>query len=243
MELTRPQKVFLGILACWLLLSTSIVTLAMLRDPVHLAVLKMGWGLILFWIVGLGSVMYRLRRPICGFVRRIRSDWRIKFILFATLLAMVEEAITTAMTNLAPLFGVPIGKAYATASANYLDVIALHSVSLFVSFFVGWAWLLSMYRFSPFAVFVIFGITGTFAEMSFGPQHAMEFALWIYVYGLMIYLPACCVPEDRKARDPRWWHYPLAVFAPLLFLVLFPLAGLIHLFFPNHPNMHFPPIH
>jgi hypothetical protein len=38
-----------------------------------------------------------------------------------TALALMEEAITSSMTNLAPLFGVKIGEAYITASTNYFD--------------------------------------------------------------------------------------------------------------------------
>ena len=36
------------------------------------------------------------------------------------------------------------------------------------------------------------------------------------MYGLMVYLPACTVPEDRGAKPIRWWHYPLAVVLPLI---------------------------
>jgi hypothetical protein len=35
----------------------------------------------------------------------------MKFIVMATVLALTEEAITTTMTNLAPLFGVKVGLA------------------------------------------------------------------------------------------------------------------------------------
>ena len=162
--------------------------------------------------------------------------------LFATLLALMEEAITTTMTNLAPLFGVKIGEAYITASTNCLDVVALHSVVVFVPMFVGWAVLLWRYDFSPFSVFVLFGLTGTLAEMSFGPQQALQFGMWIFVYGLMVYLPAYALPAERNARAPRWWHYPIAVFVPFLFIPLIPLPLIKMLLFPNHPDIHFPPI-
>ena len=36
----------------------------------------------------------------------------------------------------------------------------------------------------------------------------------------MVYLPACTVPEDRPAKSPRWWSYPLAVVLPFPFVVL-----------------------
>lgn len=243
MEITRIQKIFLALMLTWLVFTTSLVTLAVWRNPVHRAVLGMGWGLIVLWIFVCGGIMLRYRSEIAPFVRGIRLDWRLKFVLFCTLLAMLEEAITTGMTNLAPLFGVRLGQAYITSSASYLDVIALHSVSVFVSLFVGWAVILSRYRFRPFAVFLLFGISGTVAEMLYGgPQHILEFAMWVPVYGLMIYLPACSVPEDRPARPPKWYHYPLAIFVPFLFLALFPLAGVIHAIFPHHPDPHFAPI-
>jgi len=203
----------------------------------------MGWGLILLWIFLAGSLMHRFREPIRKAVSNINLDWRLKFILFATILALVEETITTSMTNLAPMFGVKVGEAYITASANYLDVVCLHSVVVFVPMFVGWAVILWRYDFSPFAVFVLFGLTGTLAEMSFGgPQHALEFGLWIFVYGLMVYLPSYCVPTDRNARAPRWCHYPLAVVVPFLFITLVPLPLIAGLLYPHHPRIHFPPI-
>ncbi|MDB6053860.1 MAG: Membrane protein [Verrucomicrobiales bacterium] len=187
--------------------------------------------------------MWRFRHNIIPAVQSIRLNWKIKFVLFCTFLALIEEAITTTMTNCAPLLGVQIGQAYITASANYLDVIALHGVSLFVSFFVAWSLLLWRYAFSPFSVFILFGITGTIVEILFGgPAHIAEYGMWSFVYGLTVWLPACCVPPERTARSPRWWHYPLAVFAPFPFMIFFPLLGIISLFFPHHPTIHFPPI-
>jgi hypothetical protein len=96
---------------------------------------------------------------------------------------------------------------------------------IFVPMFVGWAFILSRYPFNPFSVFLLFGLTGTMAETTFGPQHLLEFGLWIFVYGLMVYLPAYCVPSERPTRSLRWWHYPLAVVVPFLFLPLVPLPA------------------
>lgn len=233
---------FVKALAAWLGVTTVAVTVFAWPNLRARAVIGMGWGLIVFWILLGGLLMHGYRKAICAAVSRVRLDWRIKFILFATTLALVEEAITTTMTNLAPLFGVEIGEAYITASTNYLDVVAFHSVVVFVPMFVSWAVILWRYRFSAFAVFLLFGLTGTLAEMSFGPQHAREFGLWIFVYGLMVYLPAWCVPADRRARMPRWWHYPVAVLFPFLFIPIIPLPLITRLFSRNHPNIHFPPI-
>ena len=236
------RAIFVKAIAVWLVLTTSAVTVATWRNPVERAVLAMAWGLILLWIGVGGTLMYRFREPIRQAVLKIRLDWRLKFILFATLLALAEEAITTTMTNLAPLFGVKVGEAYITASTNYLDVVALHSVVVIVPLFVGWAFILSRYAFSPFSVFLLFGLTGMAAETNLGLKNPLEFGLWIFVYGLMVYLPAYCVPPERKLRSLRWWHYPLAVVVPFLFIPLVPLRFLLGLLFPHHPNIHFPPI-
>lgn len=243
MDPTRGQFIYLKIVFGWLLFSTTAILLLSWGNHIHRAVIGMGCGLVWLWVVGCGTAMWRLREPICRGAAAIRLDWRVKFVVFCTLLAMLEEAITTGLTNGAPLFGVRLGQAYITASASYVDVIALHSVSLFVSFFVGWSALLWRYDFSPFAVFVLFGITGTIAETLFGgPQHVLEYAMWSFVYGLMVWLPARSIPRGRGAHSPRWWHYPMAVVAPFLFLPIFPLAAVIRYFAGPHPNIHFPPI-
>jgi hypothetical protein len=70
----------------------------------------------------------------------------------------------------------------------------------------------------------------------------LEFGLWIFVYGLMVYLPSYCVPSDRKTRAPRWWHYPLAAIAPFVFIPLVPLPLIAGLLYPHQAKIHFPPI-
>lgn len=241
-DVKHGRVAFVIAVAVWLVLTTSAVTAVTWRNPYMRAVLAMGWGLILLWIGVGGTLMYCFREPIRGAVLKLPLNWRLKFILFATLLALMEEAITTTMTNLAPLFGVKVGEAYITASTNYLDVVALHSVVMFVPLFVGWAVILSRYAFSPFSVFLLFGLTGTAMETNLGLKNPMEFGLWIFVYGLMVFLPAYCVPSERPNRPLRWWHYPLAVFVPFLFIPIVPLPLLAGLLFPHHPKIHFPPI-
>ena len=229
------------LIAIWLGISTALVlTIALVSaEPNTRAVILMGSGLILLWVVICGSLMRWQRDAIRQVFQNMGGDWRIKFVLFATLLALIEEAITTSMTNLAPLFGVPVGAAYITASTNYLDVVCLHSVVVFIPMFIAWALLLSRYAFSPNAVFLLFGLTGTLAEMSIGGTQALaEFGMWFFVYGLMVYLPAYCIPAECNARAARWWHYPLAVLLPFLFTA--PVAGIVSFVHPIH--IHFPPI-
>ncbi len=228
-------------LAVWLALSTTLVAVIVSigGGPNARAVVLMGAGLVVLWIGLAGSLMYRGRDRVRTFAMRLRLDWRIRFVLMATILALVEEAVTTSMTNLAPLFGVPVGAAYITASANYLDVVALHSVVVFVPMFIAWAVLLQRVHLRPEVVFLLFGLTGTLAEAGFGGAQAFaEIAMWIFVYGLMVYLPAYCIPADRGAHAPRWWHYPVAVVLPFIFAI--PVAGVVGALHPV--RIHFPPI-
>lgn len=241
MRTGKPARLFVGLLAVWLIATTSLVTVAVWNKPPARAIIGMGWGLILLWIGVGGGLMYLLREKTEALVARVPLGWRWKFILFSTLLALVEEAITTTMTNLAPVFGVRPGQAFITASANYFDVVTMHSVVVFIPMFVGWQWLLGRWRFTPFQVFVLFGITNTLAECSFGVQHLLEFGLWIFVYGLMVWLPAHCVPAERPARPPRWWHFPLAIIVPFVFIPLIPTPLLVKWIDPHPPVIHFQP--
>ena len=232
---------FISLLAVWLAASTAAVLAIGWGHPIQRAVIGMGSGLVLLWVFLGGALMVRLRLPVATRIHAIHLPWPLKFVSFATVLALIEEAITTSMTNLAPAFGVPLGSAYITSSVNYLDVVLRHSVIVFVPMFIAWAWLLKRYAFSPFQVFLLFGLSGLLAEsMTFGAQNLFLFGMWIFVYGLMVYLPACSIPTERGAAPPRWQHFILAVVLPLLAAMA--VAGLILLLTPDHPDIHFPPI-
>jgi hypothetical protein len=234
-------RTLIAVLAGWLALSTAVVLVVTLvgGGPNSRAVILMGTGLVVLWVGVCGLLMFLLRDRARVFARSMPVDWRVTFVAMATLLALVEEAITTGMTNLAPLFGVPVGAAYITASASYLDVVCLHSVVVFVPMFVAWAVLLRRVDFRPEAVFLLFGLTGTLAEAGFGGAKAFaEAGMWIFVYGLMVYLPAYVIPAGRGSRTPRWWHYPLAVVLP--FVCAIPVAAVIGALHPV--RIHFPPI-
>ncbi len=226
-------------LAAWTILSTLFILLIAIffMPPNDRAVIFMGTGLVLLWIVLGGALMWTMRERIRAFVLRIRLPWKVTFVLFCTLLAMTEEAVTVSMTNLAPLFGVPIGAAYITASTNYFDVIALHSVVVFVPMFIGWAWMLSRWDFSPAEVFLLFGFTGFLAEAQFsGSFNIAQAPFWIFVYGLMVWLPAYSLRSDREANNkPKWWTYLLAIILPFVFAI--PVAALVSFLHPF--NIHF----
>jgi hypothetical protein len=191
------------------------------------AIFLMADGLILFWIVIGGSLTPLLRKHLVPRMIAIPMNWRVRFVLLCTAMALLEEVITTTMTNLAPLLGTTPEEAHITASTNYLSVVCFHSVVVFVPMFVAWAWMLSRWNFSPLKVLLLFGITGSIAEASINPTSLMG-GFWVFVYGLMVYLPACTVPGDRPAKPPRWWHYPLAVVLPIVAAIpVVPVAVLL----------------
>ncbi len=233
------EKKFILLLGIWMLTSTALVTFAVWKDPVQRAGIKMAWGLIILWVLLGGALMYKYQNAVKGWIQKIPLKWQVKFVLFSTCLILIEEAITTGMTNLAPLFGVKLGQAYITASSNYWDVIFYHSVIVIAPMFIGWAVLLSYFAFTPFEIFLLFGLTGTLAEAGYGGPNALgAFAFWTFIYGLMVYLPAeVCVPPGRAAKRPGWWLYPLAIIFPFLFIPL--TAWVPHLVDPNHPKIDF----
>ncbi len=219
----RIVGIVLSLITAWGVLSISAVTLFILTNetnPDNRAIIKMGVALILIWCLLAGSLMYAFRNRFVSWATRIPLGWRSRFVLLCVVFALLEEAVTTSLTNLAPLFGAVSDAARITASTNYLEVVLMHSVIAFVPMFLCWSWLLSRYDFRPQEVLLLFGLNGTLAEsLSFGPQNLLQAGMWVWVYGLMVYLPACTVPVGRSERPVRWWHGLLAIFLPLVFIV------------------------
>jgi len=236
-------KLFAFIASLQLIFALCVYLFLSDNNPILHAVFGMGLGLFIFWIILFGIITYKFRDGIKKFVLAIPLNWQAKFVIFCTIMALLEEVVTTTMTNLAPWFGVRVGEAYITASTNYLDVVLGHSVILFVPVFIAWAALLSYYDFSPNEVFLLFGLTGTFGEMIYGgPQHFFEIGMWMFTYGLMIYLPAYSVPQNRKVKKLRFYHYLLPfIYAVIFQIILVPIVPLIKHFRPS-VNSSFPPI-
>jgi hypothetical protein len=235
------KRAFVSFLVVWQLLLTLFLTLAGMENRQLRAMAGMLWGLNVLWIGGAGLLTLLGRDKARDVFRLPPRYFGLKFFLLFTLLALIEEAIATLMTNCAPLFGVPVGEVYITASADYLDVVVFHSVVVFLPQFAAWAWLLSRYAFSPFAVFVLFGLTGLINETLFAGPQLLTVAQWLLVYGLMAYLPAYCYPEVPDRIQVRWWHYPAAVILPII-AALPMVAMLLLVIAPGHPSIHFPPM-
>jgi hypothetical protein len=158
----------------------------------------------------------------------------VKFVVLCIVMALLEEAVTTSLTNLAPVFGGVTDAARITASKNYLEVVCLHSVIVFVPQFITWAILLWLVDYTPVEVMLLYGLTGWIMEiLTFGWDNLGAVGMWTYVYGLMVYLPACTVPPDREVWRAGWWAWPLGIAGALLgairvALALVPVVWLFH---------------
>jgi len=206
-----------------------------------LALARMVTGLWLLWTCLCGSAMWLLRHRARALVARLPGNPRVVFVLFCIALGGLEEAVTVAMTNLAPLFGAALGEVYITASANWLDVVALHSVVVFVPCFIAMALILSRWAFSPFALFLAFGAVGTLGEAIYSGQFDLwvQFPFWVWIYGLMVWMPAFCLPQTG-ARRPGVWAHVLLV--PGIVLLAFPGVALVVWVITGvleHPAVHF----
>ena len=112
-------------------------------------------GLILLWVIFGGWMVKRWHRPAAAWLMRLRLPWGLRFVLLCTLMAMLEEAVTTGMSNLAVHFGGASPAGMITASTNYFAVIAYHSVIVFIPMYVVWALLLWRWRFTPVEVMLL----------------------------------------------------------------------------------------
>ncbi len=236
--------VLLAALFCWMMYQVALDAPAGVDRRRALGIARMALGLAVVWIGIGGGLMVLGREAVRARVLALGWNWRVTFVLSCILLACLEEAVTVTLTNLAPLFGSRVGEAYITASANYLDVILLHSVVVFIPYFLVLAWILGRWDFSPFAVFLSFGIVGTAGEAIFAGNLGivLGFAMWIFVYGLMVWLPVCCLPAGRGARPVGWGGHlvlPFAIFG-LAMPMIVPMVYVISVVL-GHPAIDFAP--
>jgi hypothetical protein len=204
----------------------AIMALFVALPPDERAIFRMAGGLFVVWVVLSGALMVRFRDPLTRWLRRIPLDWRLRFVLLCIFFALLEEAVTTTMTNLGAFLGAVSDAARITASKNYIEVVTQHSVVIFAPCFVAWAFLLHRYDFRPIEVFLLYGVSGWLAEvLTFGTQNAGAGGFWVCVYGWMVYLPACTVPEERRARPVKVWHVPIAMI--LIFIAGIPFIPVV----------------
>ncbi len=215
----------------WLIISQTLLWIFILEtgERKDIALLSMSLGLIVLWIFIGGSIMRLIREPLRLKMQRKPDKRVLRFFLFAILLACLEEVITTGMTNTAPLWGFSPYKVFITGSPNYFEVIFVHSVIVFLPSFLVWAVLLEKYTFHPNWVLILYGFTGLIFEgIAFGFQYILfSFSFWGLVYGLIVYLPAYCVPKSRQRKKPTILIYLLAIILPVLVTIPMALVVLI----------------
>lgn len=208
----------------WSLVVLPLVWIDTRGDAIDNAIIGMAIGLTVVWMIIGATIQLWLKEKITPTDKRVV----MQFTIGATIMALIEEAITTTMTNLAtPVWGVSPDEAYITASTNYIEVILLHSVIIFIPMYWCWGYLLDKYDFHHLWVYVLFGITGTLAEtLAFGVGNLINIGFWINIYGLTVYLPARRVQKPGRTK-PVWYHYLIAILLPIItalpvvFLVLF----------------------
>ena len=198
-------------------------------DPVTRAIAGMALGLFLFWIV-LGGALIVLRKRACPApVRRaLASPCRVRHSP-----ALLEEAVTTTATSTAPLW-VSRSADLHHRLGNYLSrALSRHRLCADVHRLGGWATLRLLA-----AIFILYGCTGRLPRRNLRRAKPVGLGFWVYVYGLMIYLPVCAVPPDRGARKPGVWACLLALILPILAAI--PVALIILTL--NPPQHAFAPI-
>ena len=223
-RLSAPWLIRLA--GAWSLTGLAIVCpIVFLSDAVPAdakVVTRMMLTALVLWVGVGGALMLRHREAIVRWWRAVPGPESLKFVAGATALACIEEAITVTMTNLAPVFGGTRGVGGITNTTNYLHLILLHSVIVFVPAFVVWGWLLRRYAFAPAQVFLLYGVTGTLAEALSVRLDSLLAGYWIFVYGLFVWLPAEAMRRPPDLCPPRLRHGVAAVVLP--FVAAIPVA-------------------
>ncbi|KKQ83314.1 MAG: hypothetical protein UT07_C0006G0022 [Parcubacteria group bacterium GW2011_GWB1_38_8] len=180
----KKYLVFLGIYG---ILFQVLLTFFVFGRNEEFVAVKMLWSLILFWIVVCGYLMHFYRDNFSRFFNNIKLKFLLKFVLFSSIFVLVEEGIATGINY---YFYLNTGVSALTASTNYFEVIFKHSLVALVPLFIVFGLYLKKYKPSPEKAFLIFGIVGVFAETTVGGLLSLlQAGMWIFVYGLMIYLP------------------------------------------------------
>ena len=86
--------ILISTIGAWLGVTTAVLMASAAAAPPNTrAVLLMGASLVILWCGLGGLVMRRMREPCRAFVQGIRLPWQVKFVAFATFLALVEETL------------------------------------------------------------------------------------------------------------------------------------------------------
>lgn len=213
------------------LLPLPLILAANASVPKNRAIILMGTGLFLFWCLAINLTLWHCRDTFRAWFLRWKAPLFLRFFGFSLALLLIEEAITTTMTNLAPVFGSKVGEAYITGSSNYVDVVLWHSVVALFPSILAWSWLIAKRAVHPNTAYLAWGFQGYLAELSYGgPGQLPAIAFWISVYGPMLYLPAYCAFGLGGTQRPRFRDF-LAM-AALAIILTIPSAAFVHTYRP-----------
>lgn len=237
-RLSRTKSITVGLLVLYPFVLFSLLTVNFKDSAALRAVILMGETLFIIWVLMGGILQKKFQKNYMEKLASIHPYPVWHFVIMATTLACVEEGFAVLITNLAPFYGVRVGEAYITASANYFTVILLHSVIVFIPMFIVLGHLLRRYDISPFRAFLLFGLVGVVAETSFSGSAAILGApFWILVYGLMVYLPAHTFTRFERKK--------LSLFLYPILIVIIAFSAAVTAWIPavlNVPKTEFPPI-
>ena len=215
------SKKFIILCYIYALTLTSFIWFLNAENSKGFAIISLAIGLFFLWGICSAFIMSKIKDPLKYFFQSRSYPIFIVVSLGGILLALVEEAFTTLMTNMAPLFGFSTSEVFITASSNYIEVVTKHSVIVFIPWFIAWGIILHKWSVHPNLVFILFGTTGLFAEsLSFGLQNLLQFGFWIIIYGLMIYLPSFIVYDPKKLEPLKKKYFPLLIIVPFFALII-----------------------
>ncbi len=205
------------------------------NDTTARATIAMGLGLFICWVLIGGYVQLKRRPRLITWLHNTAHRPFRTFFIGALLLALTEEAIATTMTNLGQFFGDTTGTAHITASTNYLDVISFHSVIVFVPMLLTLGLFLRRYAIHPLQAALLWGIVGLIGEFTLaGPQVFINAPFWLFVYGLMVYLPAHAFASTQR-QPLHWYKRPLII-------IIVTISAVTTFWIPSvlkHPSNHF----
>jgi hypothetical protein len=192
------------------------------------AAIVMQWGSFISWVVITGSYF---ATPVVLFVSRLVKRFRFGektlFVLGATTLALVEEALAIFWNNnISALFSTA-DKTILTITTNYFELISQHSVVVFIPMFIVWAYLLKNRHYSAEEAFLYFGLTGILAEFWYVPSFFPFIAggFWVLVYGSMVYVPAKLLIGTKEKFNFSFRRAGVAI--ALSFLAAVPVALIV----------------
>lgn len=162
------------------------------------------------------------RKRIKGAIEKVKIRHEIKYILLASITAVIVEFTSwlgtfwaNDLVEGAPLFSLSLGT----------DLLL--SFGLYLSLILSWVMILSIFKFSLKQVFMTMGLLGVYLEQQ--GQVVMEAVadpsgIAMIVYSFLVYAPLAALPflivgEEFMAKRDSWIKYPLLIIIMLVMIL------------------------